>query len=114
MVKTVLNLAGIDTAKYTAHSTCSASMSAAKTMDIAIDIIMESAGWTQESTFVKFYKKPITSKNNFSSCLLQKCQNTQPNYVTLYIMFYCIYGSNHSNLLCPFTACCIPFTLVPL
>lgn len=75
-LKTVLNLAGIDTAKYTAHSTRSASTSAAKTMDIAIDIIMESAGWTQESTFVKFYNKPIMSKNNFGSCLLQKCQNT--------------------------------------
>ena len=43
-VKTVLKLSGIDTAKYMAHITCSASMSAAKAMDITINIIMESAG----------------------------------------------------------------------
>ena len=57
-------------AKFTAHSTRSASTSAAKAMDIAIDIMMEGAGWRPESTFVKFYNKPI------GSCLLQKCQNT--------------------------------------
>ena len=76
-LKTVLNLAGIDTAKYTAHSTRSASTSAAKSMDIAIDIIMESAGWTQESTFVKFScKLPIMSKNNFGMAVAY-CKNAK-------------------------------------
>ena len=75
-LKIVLNLAGIDTVKYGAHSTRAASTSAAKAMDIPIDTIMESAGWTQESTFARFYNKPVINKNNFGADLLQKCRNT--------------------------------------
>ena len=58
--------------------TRSASTSAAKAMDIAIDITMESAGWTQGSTFVKFHNKPVLSKYKFSFCLLQKCRSHVP------------------------------------
>ena len=70
-LKTVLNLAGIDTTKFGAHSTRSASTSAAKAMDVSLDVIMESAGWTQESTFARFYNKPVTRKDNFGNSVLQ-------------------------------------------
>ena len=73
-LKKVLELASIDTKKFGAHRTRSASTSAAKAMDISINTIMESAGWTQESTFVRFYNKPIISKDNFGNSLLQKMQ----------------------------------------
>jgi integrase len=75
-LKKVLELAGIDTKKFGAHSTRSALTSAAKAMDISINTIMESAGWTQESTFVRFYSKPIISKDNFGNSLLQKCRDS--------------------------------------
>lgn len=55
-LKTVLNAAGVDT-KYTPHSTRSASTSAALAKGTAIDAIMQCAGWKQESTFVKFYRR---------------------------------------------------------
>ena len=53
-IKTTLVDAGIDTSKYRAHSTRSASTSAAKGNSISIATIMKSAGWSQESTFTKF------------------------------------------------------------
>jgi integrase len=69
-LKTTLALAGIDIAKFGAHSTRSASTSAAKAMNIPIDIIMQNAGWSQESTFAKYYLKPI-AKESYGNLLLQ-------------------------------------------
>ena len=54
-----LHLAGVNTAKFSAHSTRAATRSTAKAMKMPIDIIMQSAGWTQESTFGKYYHKPV-------------------------------------------------------
>ena len=73
-LKTTLQLAGIDIAKFGAHSTRSASTSAAKSMKMPIDLIMQSAGWTQESTFVKFYLKPVVSQENFGNIVLHNTQ----------------------------------------
>lgn len=53
-IKTTLVDAGIDTSKYSALSTRSASTSAVKGNNISIATIMKSAGWSQESTFTKF------------------------------------------------------------
>ena len=64
-VKTTLVDAGIDTSKYSAHSTRSASTSAAKGNNISIATIMKSTGWSQESTFAKFYDKPVAPRENF-------------------------------------------------
>ena len=69
-LKTTLALAGIDITKFGAHSTRSASTSAAKAVNVPIDLIMLNAGWSQESTFTKFYLKPI-SKDNYGNMLLQ-------------------------------------------
>lgn len=51
--------AGINTLKYSAHSTRPASTSAAKGNSISIATIMKSAGGSQESTFTTFYNKPV-------------------------------------------------------
>ena len=58
-IKTTLVDAGIDTSKYSAHSTRSTSTSAAKENSISIARIMKGAEWFQESTFTKFYNKPV-------------------------------------------------------
>ena len=71
-IKTVLQRSGIDTAQYTAHSTRSASTSAASKSHIPLETIMSAANWTNTSTFSKFYKKPVIPKNNFGSMLLNQ------------------------------------------
>ena len=61
-LKTTLIDAGIDTSKYSAHSTRSASTYAAKGNSISIATIMKSDGWSQWST--KFTTKFTTSQWN--------------------------------------------------
>ena len=58
-IKTSLVDAGIDTSKYSADSTRSASRAAEEGNSISIATTMKSAGWSQESTFTKFYNKPV-------------------------------------------------------
>ena len=73
LLKNTLDLAGVNTAKFsthTPHSTRAARTSAAKAMNMPIDIIMQSAGWTQESTFRKYYHKPVVARENFGTFLL--------------------------------------------
>ena len=70
-IKTTLVDAGIDTLKYSAHSTRSASTPAAKGNSISIATIIKSVGWTQESTFTKFYNKPVEPRDNFRAELLK-------------------------------------------
>ncbi len=66
----MLELAGVDTTKFGAHSTRAATTSAAKAMNMPIDIIMQSAGWPRESTFGKYYHKPVATQANFGNFLL--------------------------------------------
>jgi MarR-like DNA-binding transcriptional regulator SgrR of sgrS sRNA len=69
-IKQVLAEAGIDTSIFTAHSTRAASTSAAKTKQIPIDTILTAAGWSNESTFARFYNKPIRDDDNYGHRLL--------------------------------------------
>lgn len=69
-LKSTLELAGINTTTFGAHSTRAATTSAAKAMNMPIDIIMQSAGWSQESTFGKYYHKPVITPANFGNLLL--------------------------------------------
>ncbi|GFN74730.1 eukaryotic translation initiation factor 5b-like, partial [Plakobranchus ocellatus] len=57
LIKSMLNKAGIDTNVYKAHSTrAAASSAAARSIDIAQ--VPNTAGWSREQTFAKFYNKP--------------------------------------------------------
>lgn len=56
-IKEGLKKAGIDTAKYSAHSTRAATASAASHRGVSVDTIMKAAGWSRKSTFSKYYKK---------------------------------------------------------
>lgn len=62
--KGTLKLSGIDTSIFSAHSTRSASTSAAKRLGINLEAIRKTAGWTAgSSTFAKFYDRDIISGN---------------------------------------------------
>ena len=60
-LKTTLALAGIDVTKFGAHSIRSASTSAAKAMNIPIDIIMLNAGWSHLCKILlrTYYKRQL-------------------------------------------------------
>ena len=74
-LRDVLTKSGVDTEVFSAHSTRSASTSAAARCGLPVDTIMKAAGWSATSTFTKFYKK--APKQNFGQTLLlsymQKC-----------------------------------------
>ena len=63
--------AGIDTTKFGAHSTRAASTSAAAKEGTPLEVILESAGWSNCGAFDKFYQKPINAPFNFGSVLLE-------------------------------------------
>lgn len=68
-IKSVLSASGIDTDKYKAHSTRSASTSAAFYQGIPIQTIMNAAGWTNECTFRRFYQKEVQNETIGQSVL---------------------------------------------
>ena len=73
-LKLVLHNAGIDTRKFTGYSTRAASTSAAKRCDVPIMTIMNSAGWSNVTTFKTYYNKPVTENpQNFGHLLLSSC-----------------------------------------
>ncbi|KAJ8983767.1 hypothetical protein NQ317_006099 [Molorchus minor] len=74
-VKETLKMAGIDTTLFQAHSTRHASTSTAHKQGVSIEAIMQAAGWTNKTTFTKFYQRPITVKNQFAEAIL----NLEPN-----------------------------------
>ena len=71
-VKSVLANACTDTHQFGAHSTRSASTSAAKRSGLDITTIMRAAGWSNASTFAQFYNKPIehSPDANFGQAVL--------------------------------------------
>lgn len=58
-VKMVLTMAGIDMNIFTPHSTRAASTSAAQRTAVPINTILQTAGWSNKSTFGVFYNKPL-------------------------------------------------------
>ncbi|CAC5388607.1 unnamed protein product [Mytilus coruscus] len=62
-VKIVLQTSGVDITIYKPHSTRSASTSAALRCATSVDTILKAAGWSNESTFRKFYDKPVSKQN---------------------------------------------------
>ena len=62
VVKTVLKRSGIDTSEFSCHSTRAASTSCAKAAGLNLQHIMQSAGWSNTSTFAKFYDKHIETE----------------------------------------------------
>ena len=69
-LKRTLDDAGIES-QYTGHSCRAASTSAANKLGVNIDIIMEKAGWTNASTFGRYYKKATADNDNFADKILE-------------------------------------------
>lgn len=67
--KTVLVDAGIDMSVFTPHSVRSASTSKAAEI-IPLQTVLKTAGWTQQSTFTKYYKRDCCDKT-FDTAILQ-------------------------------------------
>ena len=59
-IKLVLQLAGVNVKLFKTHSTRSASTSTALKAGVAVNTILKSAGWTNESIFRKCYNRPVT------------------------------------------------------
>ena len=70
-VKIVLSSAGIDTKKFKPHSTRAAAVSAASNASVSPDEILKTVGWSSESTFGKFYNKPVLRESRFPSSVLE-------------------------------------------
>lgn len=62
-VKRLLDLAGVDTGKFKAHSTRSASTSMVTKKGIDVNALLRVASWKSEMTFGKFYNKPIEDES---------------------------------------------------
>ena len=69
-VRGTLRAAGIDTSQFRAHSTRAAAVSAAAHRHVPLNVILQTAGWSRESTFAKYYNKPVDTKISFSKALL--------------------------------------------
>lgn len=77
-IKYMLSVSKIDISMYKSHSTRSASATAASKSGLNVSDIMKAIGWKQESTFRKFYQKPVTSfpeKDTLSRCILDNFHN---------------------------------------
>ena len=70
-VKAVLAEAGIDTGRYSGHSTRAAACSALAER-ASLDTVLKATGWRSESTFAKFFKKDKQSAQNFDQVLLDR------------------------------------------
>jgi len=71
-LKLVMQKAGLDTKVYTAHSTRTASTSAASHSQVPVDDILKTAGWAKENTFRLFYNKPIIHEDVFAKAILKR------------------------------------------
>jgi len=69
--KTVLQDAGVDTKRFTSHSTRGASASAAERGGATLDEVLMTAGWSKDSTFAKYYRKPFLKEATFDKAVLR-------------------------------------------
>ena len=74
-LKEVMAAAGIDTSTFKAHSVRSASTSAASMQGVTTQDILSAADWSTESTFQKFYYKPVRN-TVFAKSVLAATNNT--------------------------------------
>lgn len=71
-IKEVLEAAGIDTQVFKAHSTRSASTSAANKGHFPVTKILAQAGWANERTFRKYYNKPCQVEKTFAETIIKQ------------------------------------------
>ena len=57
-IKELLELAGVNTSEFGAHSVRGASTTAALKKGVGLDLILQVADWSKNSTFRQFYYRP--------------------------------------------------------
>ena len=62
--------AGNDVNTFKPHSTRAAAASKAKTVSVPIKEILDTAGWSSERTFDRFYNKPFQGNGGFATFVL--------------------------------------------
>ena len=70
-IKQTMKDAGIDTTVFKPDSTRGASTSAAKALNVPVQVIMNTAGSRSDSTFAKFHDRPVLTANNFAAAILR-------------------------------------------
>jgi len=68
-LKSCLHKAGVDTSRFTAHSTRAAAATKAAMSGLTVEEIMKAADWSSEGVFQKFYYRPQHSVEFGSSVL---------------------------------------------
>ena len=81
-IKQTMKVAGINTTVFKAHSTRGAATSAAKASNVPVQVIMNAAGWRTDSTFARFYDRPVLAENSFGDAILgnKNCNLTALDY----------------------------------
>lgn len=74
-IKTTLKEAGIDMNIFTPHSTRAAATSKVENT-VALETILKTAAWSNDSTFRKFYNKPIHNMGEFGLNILKKANTS--------------------------------------
>lgn len=70
-IKDMLARSGIDTSRFTAHSTRHAATSAAARKGVSLDVIRSTAGWSDSSQmFAKFYNRPLVETKSVANAIL--------------------------------------------
>ena len=73
-VKTVMTNEELDTGMFSHHDTRAASTITRKSArsQKPLNTILRAAGWSNSSTFTKFYKMPVTNNEQFGKSVLNK------------------------------------------
>lgn len=74
-IRQTLAMSGINTQIFTAHSTRGASTSKLAKLNVPIQDILKRASWTSDSSFRKFYQKPIVSDQAANKLLQNFARN---------------------------------------
>ena len=69
--KVAMTKAGLDMSLFTAHSVRSASTSAAGRANVPLQTILKTAGWSRQTTFSKYYEKPLQKTTDFGDAVIQ-------------------------------------------
>ena len=62
--------AGVDVTTFKPHSTRAAAVSKAKNASVPLKEILDTAGWSSEITFDRFYNKPFQKNGSFATSVL--------------------------------------------
>lgn len=71
-IRDAMQLAGIDTEYFKAHSSRGASVSKAS-LTTPLNLVLKAAGWSNAQTFAKHYKRPIEEGSGFAKAIMNMC-----------------------------------------